>query len=246
MRTPRQAFLPQTGGLTHTFWRAHNKSFLLQEHWVKDLFLKETIRALEHKSVNKEVGLQAYCLMDNHSHQLLSYKLSSTSLSAFMRIAHGTFGLKFNHLKKRQGAVAYDRPKTPLIQSGSKFHNLRTHFYIEANPLRAGIVKNVQELKRYLHCSYRFYAWGIKDEYSAHIEVADWYINLGKTDKQRQAKYRSLFDKYLKDFVDGFSDFMNTWFIGESFWQEFQKQVLRNFTQNPKNAGNPSVHPPPG
>ena len=53
--------------------------------------------------------------MSNHVHQQMSYQNGATKLSHFMRVAHGTFGMRFNRAFNRSGKVANDRPKTPLI-----------------------------------------------------------------------------------------------------------------------------------
>lgn len=244
MRIPRGDYLPQHGATNHVYWRAHDKSHLLDEHWVKNLFIQKTVKALEHKSVNGEVELQAFCVMSNHSHQLLNYKAKSKALSDYMRIGHGAFALIFNYVKKRHGAVVCERPKTPVVQD-SEFHNMRVHFYIEANPIRAGMVKSVAELKGYAYCSYRFYAWGIKDKLTSLLKVPQWYTNLGKSDKQRQSKYRSLFDKYLKDFLKSFAEYVNTRFIGDPLWVIVEKARLKkNLSMIVKNDSATS-HPPP-
>jgi putative transposase len=224
MRTPRHLLLPQTGGLVHKFWRAHNRSYLLEKNCVKETYLKNTFYALEHRSIQGQVKLHAFCVMSNHVHECLSYQERSTTLSHFMRIAHGRFGLIFNKQMQREGAVAYDRPKTPLIQPDN-FHAMRVHFYIEANPLRAKMTK---DLKMYRFSSYRFYAWGVVDEYTAKLTPPAWYLALGKTAKRRQANYRALFDAYLKEFALGAFEFVYCSFIGDPSWTLLNSLSLKH------------------
>ncbi len=223
MREPRHQSLPQDGGMVHKFWRAHNREFLLEQNKVKDLYLRYTFEAIAHRSVESKVQVHAFCVMSNHCHQLTSYQGSSKVLSSYMRIAHSRFGQTFNRLMNRQGAVAYDRPKTPLVQPDA-WHQMKVHFYIEANPLRANMVKN---LKLFQFSSFRFYAWGIKDEHSKNLVAPEWYTNLGSTPKQRQAKYRSLFDAYTKEMRQRYEPYTLGHFIGDAGWVYLQKQALK-------------------
>ena len=53
--------------------------------------------------------------MSNHIHQQMSYSDGATKFSHVMRVAHGTFGMRFNRAFGRSGKVANERPKTPLV-----------------------------------------------------------------------------------------------------------------------------------
>ncbi len=230
MRISRKKLLPQTGGSIHKFWRTHNKEFLLEKSEVKKLYLENTFFAINHKSVKNNVSIHAFCIMSNHVHESISYKDSTQDLSSYMRIAHGRFGNIFNKISNRQGAVAYDRPKTPLIQP-NMWHEMRVHFYIEANPLRAKMIRN---LKMYSYSSFRFYAWGIKDEFTKKLTVPKWYLALGKTSKDRQSKYRSLFEKYLKETLVYTAIYTKSKFIGDPTWVFFEMKSLKNKAASPK------------
>ncbi len=198
----------------HQFWRAHNREYLLKQPEAKSLYLKSIVKALDHKSVKQEVELTAYCVMSNHVHTIVRYKNGSMRLSNFMRVGHTRFGQAYNKINKRQGPVAYDRPKTPLIQE-QLWNIMRVHFYVEANPLRARMTNN---LKLYGYSSYRFYAWGIVDEFSKKLTVPEWYMELGATSKARQAKYRSLFDKYQKEVMIQSKSYTGSRYVGDPLW----------------------------
>lgn len=228
MRASRSELLPQTGGIVHKFWRCHNKEFLLQPHSVKDLYLRNTISGLLDRKTNREVTLQAFCIMGNHSHQVLRYLKKSEALSHFMRTAHSGFGQKYNYQHNRTGKVANERPKTPLIQND--IHAMTVHFYVEANPIRAGRYKP-EQLKLDRHNSFRFYAYGIVDEFTKHLETPSWYLALGNTREERQKNYRRLFYAYLRK-----SDLINpvfilSLFIGDELWKLEQKARIRTLLQ---------------
>ena len=214
MRIPRSLQLFSTRGFIHQFWRCHNKEFYLLKSSIKALYLQCVQRAL--KSHNKDGSLQifAYTVMDNHFHSLMNYRDGSSKFSRFLRQAHGLFGAKFNKLNKRSGKVAEGRPKTSLIENIE--HLMRVHFYIEANPVRAGKC-SVNLLRCYKFSSYRYYAYGIKDEFTSILTVPEWYRKLGRTARLRQSRYRTLFLDYLRkptEKVEMFSAF-----IGSTLWR---------------------------
>lgn len=213
MRIPRsiQLFSPQ--GFVHQFWRCHNKEFYLTAARIKSLYLSCIKRAL--KTHNKEGSLKifAYTVMDNHFHNLMDYQSGSGKLSAFLRQAHSLFGAAFNRWHNRSGKVAEGRPKTSLIENIE--HLIRVHFYIEANPVRAGRC-TLNQLRFYKHSSYRFYAYGIEDEFTQILTIPDWYRQLGATSRQRQYRYRALFQEYLGTDANGFE--LLAPFIGSPTW----------------------------
>ncbi|MAE74539.1 MAG: hypothetical protein CL675_10620, partial [Bdellovibrionaceae bacterium] len=194
MRLPRSAQLFYDSGSVHKFWRCHNKSYLLESSAIKYVYMDCTKYALEHDSVDGQVQLTSYCLMSNHVHMGMDYADSSSYLSQFMRIAHAKFGRSFNRINKSSGKVANERPKTPLIENSD--HLMRVHFYIEANPVRAGLVP-LSKLQFYQYSSYGFYAYGKKSRWTDLLAIPKWYLELGRTAKERQSRYRKLFKEYL-------------------------------------------------
>jgi hypothetical protein len=113
--------------------------------------------------------------------------------------------------------VAEGRPKTPRVQND--YHAMRLHFYIEANPLRAGF-RTLENLKHYKYSSYGFYAYGIRTAFTYRLTIPAWYLELGKTPFARQKKYRKLFAEYLKkdeDLKKG--TFLNR-AIGDTLWRD--------------------------
>lgn len=215
MRLPRSVQLYNISGFVHQFWRCHNKEFYLVAAVMKALYLRCMMRALKTHNKEKSITIYAYTVMDNHFHNLMRFTHGSTRLSNFLRQAHSIFGSRFNKIHGRSGKVAEGRPKTSLIENIE--HLMRVQFYIEANPLRAGKC-TLAQLKYYKFSSYRFYAYGITDEFSAMLTVPDWYKALGKSAQQRRARYRSLFMSSLDGGIDVKTLFSP--FIGSSGWKE--------------------------
>ncbi len=229
MRISRSTQLPFESGLVHKYWRCHNREYLLKSHEIKDLYLNSTEYALTHKSVNSNVKLYSYCLMDNHTHMQMSYSNNSSYISNFMRISHARFGAAANKIFRRTGKVANERPKTPLIENEE--HSMRVHFYIEANPVRAQMVK-AENLRFYKYSSYKFYAHGIRDGWSKLLTIPDWYIKLGKTRRERQSKYRRLFLEYLENELFGFKWIFEK-YIGRPSWKLKMAVLSKEIAESP-------------
>ena len=233
MRIPRSIQLSPDSGSVHKFWRCHNRAFLLKKQLVKDLYLECTEYALKHNSVKGKVLLSSFCIMNNHTHMHLNYDQSSDTLSQFMRIAHSRFGFTYNKLHNTSGKVANERPKTPLIED--PIHSMRVHFYIEANPIRSGVIK-FEKLHLCPYSSFGFYAYGIRSKWSHLLTIPKWYLELGKSPRERQAKYRKLFKEYLKIKENPQAMFRN--FIGSYIWIDTMTGKVKVIVQK-------RTHPPP-
>jgi putative transposase len=140
-----------------------------------------------------------------------------------MRVAHSNFGREFNRLKNRSGKVAEDRPKTSLIENDE--HLMRVHFYVEANPIRAGLAK-FENLHRYKHSSFAFYAYGRRDENSKLLTIPRWYMELGRNPGERQKKFRKLFRIYLET-QNIQIDFITARYIGSLTWVSKKNEQLK-------------------
>lgn len=214
MRLPRSIQLHQHSGFVHQFWRCHNREYYLKLPSMKILYLQAVKESLKTHNKKNSLKIYAYTCMDNHFHNLLHYNQGSPELSAFLRQSHSLFGIRYNRRHRRSGKVAEGRPKTSLIENVE--HLIRVHFYIEANPLRSGKC-NLKQLRHYQYSSYRFYAYGVRDEFTELLTVPEWYWALGETERQRQHRYRSLFREYLGKALDR-SEFFSP-FIGNTLWR---------------------------
>ncbi len=215
MRINRTHLLwPQTANV-HLYWRCHNREFHLKEFNIKDLYMKCIDDSLKYKKQGENCFIHAFCVMDNHFHQSVTYKNGSRNLSNFMRYAHGIFGARFNRKKNRSGSVSEGRPKTPLVQNDH--HSMRLHFYIEANPIRSKL-RTIENLKDYIYSSYGFYAYGIRTKFTYRLTIPEWYLNLGQTFRERQKKYRKLFREYIDEEKSIDSLIFLKKAVGDSIW----------------------------
>jgi REP element-mobilizing transposase RayT len=228
MRASRTDQLHVEEGFAHMFWRCHNKEFYLNSPLIKALYLACVKLGLQEKISGGNVLIYAFCVMSNHFHQVVHFKNSSAWFSNYMRYAHSLFGALYNKIHKRSGKVAEGRPQTPLIQDIT--HLMGVQFYVEANPIRAGLRK-IENLRGYQFSSYRFYAFGIKDKHNAHLSTPDWYTELGETPGERQEKYRKLF----REFVERDSQSPKYYFhkyIGTFQWKEARMEQMKALVRN--------------
>ncbi len=121
------------GASYHVYARINRKEFLLQEIFIKKMFMIILKRAK--KKYSFQIG--NYCIMDNHIHFILK-PLKGESLSAIMRWILGVFAQKYNKTFDLHGHVWYDRFKSKVIIDFRQY--LHTFIYISNNPVKAGIV----------------------------------------------------------------------------------------------------------
>lgn len=226
MRIPRSIQLHSSSGLIHQFWRCHNKEYYLTSPHMKTLYLRSLQDALKTHNKENTLKIHAYTCMNNHFHNLMKYTDGSTKLSNYFRKAHSLFGARYNRIHNRSGKVAEGRPKTSVIENTE--HEMRVHFYIEANPIRSGKCTE-KKLRNYCHSSYRFYAFGVTDSFTKMLTVPDWYLKLGSTPKVRQRKYRVLFCQYIGKELDRVEFFSP--FIGSPLWKLQETAFVKKLIQ---------------
>ncbi len=163
--------------------------------------------------------------MANHAHEVDELRGTLRSYSEHMRRAHGLFGLRFNKRHRRIGKVAHDRPKTLSVQDDDRLKNLM--FYIDCNPVRAGITAHPTDIRWKEFSSCRFYSFGEKNSYTDMLTLPKWYLKLGDTARKRQRKYRSLLDRYMIERgLKRDPKMSQGFFIGGELWMEEMRKKL--------------------
>ncbi len=215
MRVPRKYALPP-GSIFHSMWRCIDGEMLLKSRIVKLMLLNSLFGFL--KRAQGEVKVYAFCIMNNHIHKAGELLKDSLPFSAWLRSAFSSFAQKFNHYGKkymsgaadsrrdsralvspdphfrRRGPVGMDRSKTLVVEDQQAL--MRVMFYIDFNPVRAGLVDDPAD---WLFSSYRFYAFGEVNEWTQYLTPPDFYLALGRTPRQRQAAYRRLARIYFEE-----------------------------------------------
>ncbi len=180
------------GSIFHFMWRCINGEFMLSPDAVKRRYLDTRFRFL--KRARGKVHVHSFCLMDNHGHETSTLAAGSEHMSNWARSAHSSFCRWLNIRLKRRGPVAQDRPNTVAL--GDQEALKRVMFYGDWNSVKAGIC---QHPSQYGFSSYRFYAFGEVNDWTAHLTLPRWYIDLADTPEERQAQYREQCDQYYRD-----------------------------------------------
>jgi hypothetical protein len=191
MRLSREYTLPAKS-LFHFMWRAINGEFFLATDEVKRVFLDRFFKFFG--AAGGAVLVYAFVVMSNHFHKAGELVKDHRPLSRWARSAHSSFAQWLNRRLKRRGPVAQDRPKTVVADDQEQLKRLM--FYIDWNPVRAGMCKHPSE---YRFSSYRFYAHGEVNDWTRCLSLPKWYVELGDTDEVRQQRYRNECDRYYRE-----------------------------------------------
>lgn len=164
----------------HVIQRGNNRSvcFVADEDY---LFYLEHLEKIANKV---GVVVHAYVLMTNHVHLLVTPE-SREGISSLMKRLGQRYVQYFNRMYKRSGTLWEWRFRSALVSEDAYF--LGCQRYIELNPVRASMVDHPAEYR------WSSYASNGQGQASSLIKAHALYMNLGRTDLERQAVYRELF-----------------------------------------------------
>ncbi|HLJ94862.1 MAG TPA: transposase [Gemmataceae bacterium] len=173
-RLPR----PIADGLVyHALNRGNNREAVFSA----DADFAAFLHALRQTRQRYPFRLYGYCLMSNHFHLLLQPE-SEQNISRILQSLTVAHTWRFHKAHGSVGHVWQGRFKSPVIQDDD--HLLTVLRYIESNPMRAGLVSDVQQ---YPWCSYPVHGLGQGDELVT--QLPGWHT-LGQTERARQARWR--------------------------------------------------------
>ena len=153
MNMSRQPRIRSDSGYMHLIVRGIGKQILFETEADYLFFLDKLSRF----AVETEVGVCAYCLMENHVHLLVHDVKGNAAL--LMKKLGVSYSRYYNHRYDRQGHLFQDRYMSEAIDDE---RYLMTVFrYILNNPLKAGI------------CSASDYEWNSYDMYDYPAEMMD-------------------------------------------------------------------------
>jgi len=138
---PRQPRLDAPGALYHAMGRGIERGNIFRTDRDREDFVKR----LADLSVTRELIVYAWSLMPNHFHLLL--RTGRQSISKSMRKLLTGYVVNFNLRHKRHGHLFQNRYKSIICEDDPYLLELTR--YIHLNPLRAGIVRSLEELKDY-------------------------------------------------------------------------------------------------
>ena len=223
----RQPRLALPGYPHHVIQRGNNRQPIVLDEtdrrMLYSLWLEESQR---HK-----VAVNAYVLLDNHFHMLLTPP-SDEAMSLMMQSVGRTYVRYFNKRHNRSGTLWEGRYKSSLIDSEA--YLLTCMAYIDLNPVRAGLAESAEDFS---WSSYKHLAGQSIDKL---VTPHALYWGLGNTPFAREAAYaefvagglsvatqKTLTESALKGRVVGRPDFLT------SLEKNTQRQIL------PQKAGRP-------
>ncbi|MBI1864908.1 MAG: transposase [Nitrospirae bacterium] len=177
---PRQARLDVPGALHHIMVRGIDKSNIFNDD-------EDKVRFLDRLGQNVTEGkclVYAWVLMTNHAHLL--FKSGKGGISAVMRKLLTWYAQDYNRRHKRTGHLFENRYKSVLCDEDN--YLLALVRYVHLNPMRAGIVKTLEELDRYSWSGHRAVIG--KAKYS-WMDTENVLATFGGTRRQALHAYRA-------------------------------------------------------
>ncbi|MGQ8365262.1 transposase [Glaciecola sp. 1036] len=169
---------------THVVQRGNNKQRVFLDNSDCAYYMSLLSEAIE----RYEVALNAYVLMGNHVHFLMTPS-TKIGISRVMQLMGKKYVYYFNQKYERTGALWGGRHFASLIDS--ELYLLNCYRYIELNPVRANIVGNPAN---YTWSSYHANALGKEIKC---ITPHEKYLALGKSQETRLNNYKALFTEGL-------------------------------------------------
>ena len=165
---PRVARIKSNTGIYHIIMRGINRQTLFED---EEDYMK-FIQTMQRYKEICEYKLYTYCLMGNHLHLLL--KVGKEPLETVMRRICGSYVFWYNRKYGRVGYLFQDRYKSEPVEDNE--YLLAVIRYIFHNPIKAGIVTNVQNYKWTNYIDYT--------EGSNQTEI-DFILNIFNTDREK-------------------------------------------------------------
>ncbi len=138
---PRKSRIDAAGALHHIIIRGIEGREIFRDDHDRNAFIDRLGNIL----LDTQTGCLAWVLMSNHVHLLL--QTGADPISTVMRRLLTGHAQHFNRRYKRHGPLFQNRYKSILCEQDT--YLLQLVRYIHLNPLRAGLLENLEALKRY-------------------------------------------------------------------------------------------------
>lgn len=127
------------GGYYHVISRGNNREYIFKKDIDKGYFMK----LLNESRQTMRFKLIGYVLMDNHYHLLI--QTADIKLQKIMHQINNKYSKYFNAMYKRCGHVFQGRYKSSFILNEQ--YLIKVLAYIHQNPVKAGMIKRVEDYK---------------------------------------------------------------------------------------------------
>ena len=181
---PRQPRLDAPGALHHIMGRGIDRGKIFKNREDREDFLQRLADLCRADALS----IYAWVLLNNHFHLLI--RTGNQPLSNSMRKLLTGYVVNYNRRHKRHGHLFQNRYKSILCEDDPYLLELTR--YIHLNPLRAGIVKNLKELKGYQWCGHSDIMGMVKRKWQDTDTVLAFF---GKNRKKAIERYESFVEK---------------------------------------------------
>ncbi len=154
---PRQSRIDAPGALHHIICRGIEKGRIFRDDTDRDNFIERL------EVILPETGTSCYAwvLIPNHFHLFL--RTGREPVSSVMRRLLTGYAVSFNRRHKRSGHLFQNRYKSILCQEDA--YMLELVRYIHLNPLRAGIVSDLEALAGFAYCGHSRIMGSVKSDW---------------------------------------------------------------------------------
>lgn len=226
----RLARLTVAGYPHHIIQRGNNRQDIVRDDADRDVLLE----LIAENARKHRVAVNAYVLMDNHFHLLLTPE-TAEGVPLTMQAVGRRYVRYFNDRYQRSGTLWEGRYRSTLVQA--ERHLIACMVYMDLNPVRAGLAT---EPARHAWSSHRHYTGQAPDR---RVTPPPAYWALGNTPFAREAAYTELVREGLSmgqqaAITDAT---LHGWALGdEQFAGELQKRTPRRTTRG--RPGRPPSH----
>ena len=184
---PRQARLDSAGTLHHIILRGIEKRQIFDDDLDRETFVKR----MGQLALETGTKIYAWSLMTNHAHLLM--RSGPEGLPQYMRRLLTAYAQAYNRRHNRYGHLFQNRYKSIVCEEDLYFQELVR--YIHLNPLRAGLVKNLVQLDRFLWAGHGVLMGKVKNSWQDVDYVLSWF---GK----RAGQARRIYRRFVAEGID--------------------------------------------
>lgn len=173
----------------HVYNRGNGRAKIFRDH--KDYCRFKEI--LQKYSRDKGLSIYHWVLMPNHYHLLLEIREPRKLSSVMAGIARAY--IHYHHRKySSAGHLFQGRFRSKPVEESE--YLLNCGFYIEQNPCRAKMVKDIGD---YEFSSYGYYVKGVEDGLTKTSPI---YESFGLNEQERREKYAAAIKNYKNDYAE--------------------------------------------
>lgn len=179
----RQARLDFPGTLHHAICRGIERRRIVADDRDRDNF----VNRLGQAAVESDTDIYAWSLMTNHAHILL--RSGKGGISQFMRKLLTGYAVSYNLRHKRHGYLFQNRYKSIVCEEDPYFLELIR--YIHLNPIRAGVVRDIEELGGYHYSGHRVLMGKVAYDWQDREYVLKEF---GETERRAKKEYKKFIE----------------------------------------------------